>query len=94
MRQDAAKMESFLKTHQISVHTKNQSGSEDSLFSWWWSETTIFTKFHYFWPLEGQNYNNGAQSESVVNTYPKSVDTKFELYRVNTISDNSQKIPT
>ena len=41
------------------------------------------------WPLEGQNL--WPKSESMVDTHPISMHTKFELDCVNTFSDNGRK---
>ena len=51
------KMESFMKTHQISVHTKNQLGWVDSLAGGGWKQP-ISLNFIILWPLEGQNLAN------------------------------------
>ena len=46
-----------------------------------------------FWPPEGQNLANLAQSESILNTHPISVHTMFELDCMNTFSDDGRKPP-
>ena len=84
------KMESFLKTHQISVHTKNHLGWVDSLAGGGWKQL-ISLNFIIFCHYRAKIRPMWAKSESIVNSHLSSVDTKFELYCVNTFSDNSQK---
>ena len=77
-------MESFLKTHQISVYTKNKFSWVDSLVGGG-GKQSYSPNFINYLATKGPKFSQrGPKSESVV---------KFEFYCVNTFSDNSQKQP-
>ena len=52
--------------------------------------TTIFGHFLDTW---GPQFGQRGPNESILNTHPIKVDSKFELDCVNTLSDNGRKQP-
>ena len=85
--------EPFLKTHQISVHTKNQLDWAYSLTGGDWKQAFSPNFIDFFGHYRPKNQPMWPKRESVVKIHPTSVDTKFALHCVNNFSDNSPKPP-
>ena len=90
--QEGRNLANVAKKHINSEHSRNKcthqvwSGLRE-YFSWWRSETTIFS--HFVAKIRATS----PKSESFLNTDLTSVHHKFELDCVNTFSDNGRKPP-